>query len=84
MQSAAHAQARAPPLQCIAPLSGDDGNVRGDSVGDRQSGIRFLLDGVRANETLGDLTFSDCHFFRRLKASGANSTIVHEALFMHN
>ena len=50
----------------------------------RQSGTRFLLDRVRANETLGDLTFSDCNFFKKLKASGASSTIVHEALFMHN
>ena len=50
----------------------------------RQSGIRFVLDKVRANQTLGDLRFADCHFFKRLKASGANSTIVHEALFMHS
>ena len=46
----------------------------------RQSGIRFVLDKVRANQTLGDLRFADCHFFKRLKASGANSTIVHAGM----
>ena len=48
------------------------------------SGIRFVLDKVRANQTLGDLRLADCHFFKALKASGANSTVMHEALFMHN
>ena len=50
----------------------------------KKSGIRFLIDKLRANETLGDLKLADCNFFKRFKASGANSSVVHEALFMHN
>ena len=51
----------------------------------QQSGIRFIVDKLRANETLHDLPYSDCLFFKKLKAqSGSSTAVVHEALFMHN
>jgi hypothetical protein len=52
----------------------------------QQSGIRFLVDKLRANETLGDvpLSRSDCMFFKRFNALSGDTAVVHEALFMHN
>jgi len=50
----------------------------------QQFSIRFLVDKLRANETLHDLPYSDCLFFKRLKALGGATAVVHEALFIHN
>ena len=49
-----------------------------------RSGVRFIVDKLRADEKLGILQLSDCNFFQRLKASGAKTSVVHEALFIHN
>lgn len=50
----------------------------------QQSGVRFIVDKLRANETLRDLPLSDCLFFKRLKAFKGDTAVVHEALFVHN
>ena len=50
----------------------------------KQSGIRFIVDKLRTNATLGDLEYSDCHFFKRYKALDVKTLTVHEALLMHN